>query len=144
MNIPKLTIIFCSLFLFNSCSKDEIINDISYEVIEEGHLSYYEENTIPKQFKVFENENEWLDFLPQIDRVNPHSAENLRNINIDFTNNNLIIVIGEFFNYCCSEISIKRIYKKNKEIIVDFGESGPGGYTALSQAYLILKIKKEN
>ena len=143
MNIQKLTIILCSIFLFSSCSKEEIKNEISYEIIEENTLSYSEEEKIEKQFIVFESEDEWLDFIPQIERINPYRAEILKNINFDFSNSNLIIVIGEFFNYCCSTISIKSVYKIDERIIVDFEESGPGEATALSQAYLILKIQKE-
>lgn len=91
---------------------------------------------------MFESETEWLSFIPEIERVNPHQAENLRNLNFNFTSNNLVIVIGEFFNYCCSEIKINQVYKKGGKIIVDIEESGPGSATALSQAYLILKISK--
>lgn len=144
MNFQKLTIIICSIFLLIGCSKDEIRDEISYEIIEENSLSYPEENKIPKNFLVFKSDNEWLNFIPEIERVNPKRAENLRNLNIDFTNYNLIIVIGEFFNYCCSEITINRVYKKGKKIIVDFEESGPGSATELSQAFLILKIRKED
>ena len=143
MNIQKLTIIICSIFLFSSCSKEEIKNEISYEIIEEYTLSYSEEEKIEKQFIIFESENEWLDFITHIERINPYRAENLKNINFDFSNSSLIIVIGEFFNYCCSTINIKSVYKIDERIIVDFEESGPGEATALSQAYLILKIQKE-
>ena len=143
MNIQKLTIILCSIFLFSSCSKDEIKDEISYEIIQENTLSYSDEEKIERQFIVFESENEWLDFIPQIERVNPYRAENLKNINFDFSNSNLIIVIGEFFNYCCSTINIKSVYKIDERIIVDFEETGPGEATALSQAYLILKTQKE-
>lgn len=143
MNFQKLSIIICSTFLLNACSKDEIGDKISYEIIEENSLSYSEEDKILKNFKEFESENEWMNFLPEIERVNPNQAENLRNINFDFTSNNLIIVIGEFFNYCCSKITINRVYKSGEKIVVDFKESGPGSATALSQAYLILKIQKE-
>ena len=143
MNIQKLKIILCSIFLFCSCSKDEIKDEISYEKIEENTLSYSDEDKIEKQFIVFESENEWLDFIPQIERVNPYRAENFRNIDIDFSNYDLIIVIGEFFNYCCSKINIKSVHRIDNKTIVDFEETGPGEATALSQAYLILKIKKE-
>ncbi|TVZ27909.1 hypothetical protein JM83_2987 [Gillisia sp. Hel_I_86] len=142
MDIKKMTIILCSIFLFNGCSKDENPDGISYEIIKKNSLSYSEDPKIEKQFIVFKTENEWLNFIPQIERVNPNQAESLKNLNFDFTNNDLIIVIGEFYNYCCSEISIKRIYEKDNDIVVDFEESGPRGFTALSQAYLILKIQK--
>ncbi|TVZ27338.1 hypothetical protein JM83_2374 [Gillisia sp. Hel_I_86] len=140
--MKKLMIIICSIFLFLGCSKNEIGNEISFEIIEESTLSYSDENKIPKQFKVFENENEWNGFILEIERVNPMQAENLRNPTFDFSNNNLIIVIGEFYNYCCSKITINRIYKSDGKIIVNFKESGAGPATALSQAYLLLKIPK--
>ncbi|QYA26136.1 hypothetical protein G3I01_11630 [Gramella sp. MT6] len=143
MKIQNMMIILFSIFLLSSCSKDEVREGIPYEIIKDDHLSYSEEEKIQKQFKVFENENQWLDFIPEIERVNPHRAENLKNLNFDFTNNHLIIVIGEFFNYCCSQISINLIYRNGNQIIVDFEESGPRELTALSQAYLLIQIQKE-
>ncbi|SHJ68228.1 hypothetical protein SAMN04487911_13041 [Arenibacter nanhaiticus] len=142
--MPSKNIIafLCSIFLLISCSKKEIDNQISYEIIDQSTLSYSDENKIPKQFKVFESENEWMDFLPVIERVNPDQAESLRNLKFDFTSNNLIFVIGEFYNYCCSEITIDKVYENDGKIMVDFKESGPGSATALSQAYLILKSQK--
>ncbi|WP_155827858.1 hypothetical protein [Gillisia sp. JM1] len=131
------------MFLFINCSKEETRDRISYEIIHENSLSYSEENKIPKQFKVFENENEWNIFIPEIERVNPNQAEILKNLNFDFINNNLIIVIGEYFFYCCSEITIVGVYNNREKVSVDFYESGPGELTAVSQAILILKIKKD-
>ncbi|TXD92671.1 hypothetical protein [Gillisia hiemivivida] len=131
------------MFLFINCSKEETRDRISYEIIHENSLSYSEENKIPKQFKVFENENEWNIFIPEIERVNPNQAEILKNLNFDFINNNLIIVIGEYFFYCCSEITIVGVYNNREKVTVDFYESGPGELTAVSQAILILKIKKD-
>jgi len=132
-----------SMFLFINCSKEEIGDRISYEIIHENSLSYSEENKIPKQYKVFKNENEWNIFIPEIERVNPNQAEILKNLNFDFINNNLIIVIGEYYFYCCSEITINGVYNNREKVTVDFDESGPGELTAVSQAYLILKIKKD-
>jgi hypothetical protein len=143
MNFLKLPLVICTLILFKSCSKEEIKDEISYEIIDENSLSYSAEEKIQKQFKVFRSETDWLDFLPQIEEVNPNQAEHLKNINFDFSNNDLIIVIGEFFNNCCSQINIRQVYRDNGRIMVDFEETGPGIATALSQAYLILKIKKD-
>jgi len=143
MNYKNLIKIICAIFLFISCSKEENGNRISYEIIQDSFFSYSEEEKILEQFKVFRNENEWNNFILEIDRINSTQTENLKNLVFDFTNNNLIIVIGEFYNYCCSEITINGVYENSKKITVDFDESGPGELTALSQAYLILKIKKD-
>jgi len=140
--MKNLILIICSILLFTGCSKEESTDQIAYEIIDESSLSYDEEDKIPKQFIVFENENDWNDFIPEIERVNPYQAEKLKNLNFDFTSNDLIIVIGKFFNYCCSEIKINKVYKKDGKTMVDFEESGPGMATALSQAYLILEVQK--
>ncbi len=143
MTFKNIIMIIGLMFLFINCSKEETRDRISYEIIHENSLSYSEENKIPKQFKVFENENEWNIFIPEIERVNPNQAEILKNLNFDFINNNLIIVIGEYFFYCCSEITIVGVYNNREKVSVDFYESGPGELTAVSQAILILKIKKD-
>jgi hypothetical protein len=143
MTFKNIIMIIGLMFLFINCSKEETRDRISYEIIHENSLSYSEENKIPKQFKVFENENEWNIFIPEIERVNPNQAEILKNLNFDFINNNLIIVIGEYFFYCCSEITIVGVYNNREKVTVDFYESGPGELTAVSQAILVLKIKKE-
>ncbi|CAM4282642.1 hypothetical protein GIHI108528_13375 [Gillisia hiemivivida] len=143
MTFKNIIMIIGLMFLFINCSKEETRDRISYEIIHENSLSYSEENKIPKQFKVFENENEWNIFIPEIERVNPNQAEILKNLNFDFINNNLIIVIGEYFFYCCSEITIVGVYNNREKVTVDFYESGPGELTAVSQAILILKIKKD-
>ncbi|RKS42498.1 hypothetical protein BC962_3287 [Gillisia mitskevichiae] len=140
--MKNLIFLVCSILLFIGCSKEETTDQIAYEIIDESTLSYDEENKIPKQFLVIENENDWNDFIPEIERVNPNQAEKLKNLNFDFTSNDLIIVIGEFFNYCCSKIKINKVYKKDGKTMVDFEESGPGMATALSQAYLILEVQK--
>ncbi len=145
MTIQKLTIIICSISLLNGCSNDDdAIEEISYEIIEERSLSYSDEAQIEKQYIVFESENEWLNFIPIIESVNPYQAEDLKNMDFNFTSEDLIIVIGEFFNSCCTQITINRVYRKNKNVIVDFEESKPGMLGALSQAYVVLKIPKAN
>ena len=145
MTYKNSLIIICSIFLFIGCSKEENDNIISYEIILESMLSYSDQNQVLKQFKIFESEDEWNNFIPESERVNPRNAENLRNLDYDFSNHNLIIVIGRFHNYCCTKIHINRVYKKEDKVIVDFEESGPGNVAgaALSQSYLLVKIKKE-
>ncbi len=139
----KLITIICSIFLFISCSKEDNGNQISYEIIQDAFFSYPEDEKIPNRFKVIHNENEWNNFILEIDRINSTQTKNLKNLVFDFTNDDLIIVIGKFYNNCCSKITINGVYKNNDKITVDFNESGPGEATALSQAYLILKIKKD-
>lgn len=140
--MKNLILIVCLISLFLGCSKEEINDQISYNIIDESSLSYDEEIKIQKQFIAFENENDWNEFIPEIERVNPNQAEKLRNLNFDFINNDLIIVIGEFFNYCCSEIKIDSVYRKDGKTMVDFEESRSGMAAAVSQAYLILAVPK--
>ncbi len=140
--MKNLILLVYSILILIGCSKEETTDQITYEIIEESTLSYDQEDKISKQFIVFENENDWNDFIPEIERVNSNQAEKLKNLNFDFTSNDLIIVIGEFFNYCCSEIKINKVYKKDGKTMIDFEESGPGMATALSQAYLILEVQK--
>ncbi|MCL6217905.1 hypothetical protein [Zunongwangia pacifica] len=145
MSIDKLVPILFLILLFTSCATDDaevVIENLSYDVFFENQLSYSEGEKIPKQYQLFTNREDWLAFIPTIERVNPDRAENLRNIEFDFANNNLIIVIGQFFNSCCTKISISRIYKRNDNLIVEFEESEPGMLAALSQTYLLLKTPK--
>lgn len=141
MNIHKIVVIFFSILLIG-CSKEEIDKRVSYQIIEEGNLSYTEE-IIPKQFVVFENEKDWMEFLPQIEERNPSQAENLENLDFDFNNNSLILIIGEFYNNCCSSITINKVYRDENNLKVEFQETGPGLATALSQAFLVLRVPTE-
>ena len=54
-------------------------NEIAYDIILKNSLSYSDDNQIPKQFKVFENDDDWNNFIPEIERVNPTRAEALKN-----------------------------------------------------------------
>ena len=142
MKIYKLIVLTCSILLFTNCSKEELGENVSFQVIEEGSLSYTGEK-IPKQFIVFDNENDWMEFIPLIENRNPEDGEQLKNLDFDFNDNHLIIVFGEFYNYCCSTISINAVYKNGTNFIVDFDETGPGESAALSQAYVILEVSKQ-
>ena len=147
MSALKLTSLLFFIFLFSGCSNDDaevVIENLSYEIIFESQLSYSRGEKIPKQYKVFTDREDWLDFIPTIEEVNPDRAENLENIDFDFTNANLIIVIGEFYNSCCTKITINQVYKRSDNIIVDFEESEPGVAAALSQTYLLIKTQKQN
>ncbi|MCL8009540.1 hypothetical protein M8845_19120 [Gelidibacter japonicus] len=138
------TVLFFSILLSLSigCSKEDLGDSINYEVILEDHLSYGSEETIPEQTLVFKNESDLNVFLPVIEQVNPNRAENLKNLDFDFSQNDLILVIGKYYTYCCSKITINGVYKENKNVVVKYKESGPGGFTAISQAYTVLKISK--
>ena len=142
---PKIVILFGILLSFSiGCSKEDLGKQINYEVILENHLSYESEETIPEQTLVFKNESDWNNFLPVIEQVNPSHADNLKNFGFDFGQNDLILIIGKHYNYCCSKINVNGIYKENEGVVVKYKESGPGGFTALSQAYTLLKISKKD
>ena len=143
MKYRSLLILISILFLSISCDNDGLNEQISFEILEEGNMSYSDMNKISKQYLIFENNNEWLEFIPEIEKVHSSTAERLNDLNFDFDKYDLGIVIGEFYNYCCSEITIKKVYTENNEIKIDFTESGPGGAAALSQAYIILLIEKD-
>lgn len=142
MNFKKIGIGIMLISLLAGCSKEVNRDALSYELIYEGHLSYPEEDKIPKQTLIFENETEWQNFLPEIERVNPSRAEHLRNMDLNFTQNTLILIIGEFYYYCCSSIIVNEVYKENEVLVVNYRETGPGEATALSQAYLLLKVSQ--
>lgn len=140
-------IILCSIFLSLStgCSTEEDFGDpINYEVIIESHLSYGNEETIPEQTLAFKNESDWNNFIPVIEQVNPSRAEKLKNLDFNFNENNLILIIGKYYTYCCSEINIHGVYKESDGVVVKYDESGPGAATAISQAYSLLKISRED
>lgn len=143
MNYRNLLILISILFLSFSCDKDDIEEQISFEIIEEGNMSYSDLDKISKQYLVFKDNIEWIEFIPEIEKIHPSTADKFRDLEFDFENYDLAIVIGEFYNYCCSEITIEKVYLENREIKIDFSENGPGGFAALSQAYIILKIKAD-
>ena len=137
-------VFFFSIFLSLSigCSKEDLGVPINYEVVLENHLSYDSEEIIPEQTLVFNNEIDLNNFLPVIERVNPYRADKLKNLDFDFSQNNLILIIGKHYTYCCSKININGVYKENKGVVVKYKETGPGVATAISQAYTVLKISK--
>ncbi|MCM4161773.1 hypothetical protein FHG64_18080 [Antarcticibacterium flavum] len=142
---PKMVFllsIFLSLSI--SCSKADLGDPINYELILENHLSYDSEETIPEQTLVFKNESDLNNFLPVIEQVNPYRVDNLKNLDFDFSHNDLILIIGKYYAYCCSKININGVYKENNSVVVKYKESGPGEATAVSQAYTVLKISKED
>ncbi len=142
LKIVFLLSIFLSLSI--SCSKEDWGDPINYEVILENHLSYDSEETIPEQTLVFKNESDLNNFLPVIEQVNPYRADSLKNLDFDFSQNDLILIIGKYYTYCCSKININGVYKENNGVVVKYKESGPGEATAVSQAYTVLKISKED
>ena len=144
MDLKKFGFYIFLITLLTGCTKEDLGNPIAYEVILENHLSYAEQALIPEQYLVFKNETDWNNFIPEIERVNPYRAEHLKGLNFDFNENNLIIIIGKYYNYCCSKISVNGVYKGNDGVLVKYKESGPGELTAVSQAYTLLKISKEN
>ena len=138
--------LFSGIFLMTlllGCSKEEEPGDsLAYEIILENSLSYYGEEEIPEQYIVFENQEDFNDFIPVIAAVHPEQAEDLRDLDVDFSKNNLIIIIGKYYLYCCSSIRVEGVYKTDEKILVKYEESGPGAATAISQAYVLLKVLK--
>lgn len=126
------------------CTKEDLGNPIAYEVILENHLSYSEQAIIPEQYLVFKNETDWNNFIPEIELVNPNLDEHFKSLNFDFIENNLVIIIGKYYNTCCSKISVNGVYNGIEDVVVKYKESGPGELNAVSQAYTLLKISKEN
>lgn len=144
MNFKKTGLYVILLVLLAGCSKEDRGDPINYEVIFEGHLSYGEEEIIPEKYLVFNTETDWNNFISEIERVNPSQANNFKDIEFDFDDNNLILIIGKYYTYCCSKIDIEGVYKEEGgKVVVKYKESGPGGFTAISQAYMLLKISKE-
>lgn len=144
MSYKNLGVFIFLMTLFSGCTKEGLKDSIPYEVILENQFSYWEEEKIPEQYLVFESETAWNDFIPEIERFDPSRGELLRNLEFDFSNNNLIIIIGKYFNYCCSKITVNGIYQDNDGIVVRYKESGPGGATMVSQAYTLLRISKQD
>ena len=142
MHLKNLSIYIILMTLWTGCTKEGPGDPIAYEVILENHLSYSEEEIIPEQHLIFRNGSDWNNFLPEIERANPYQAEHLKNLNFDFNESSLIIIIGEYYHSCCSEITVNGIYKENEDLVVKYKESGPGIATAISQAYTLLKIPK--
>lgn len=144
MYLKNLGIYFILLTLWTGCTKEDPGNPIDYQLILESHLSYAEEEIIPPQYLIFKNELDWNNFIPVIERVDPYRAEYLSSLSIDFNEDISIIIIGKYHNTCCSKISVNGVYKDNGNVVVKYKESAPGELTAVSQAFTLLKISKEN
>lgn len=143
MSCKNLLTCISLMTLLLGCSKEEELgNSLPYEMILENSLSYSEVEQISEQYVVFENQNDFNDFIPVIGAVHPEQAEDLRDLDVDFNKDNLIIIIGKYYLYCCSIISVEGVYNKNENIVVKYEESGPGEAAAISQAYILLKLSK--
>lgn len=135
------------LFVVTGCSKDEFQGEkVSYTLLHEDHLSYYTQEKLPSQELVVKQEQEWLNIIESIAVFDSSRAEKLEELNINFQEASLIIIMEEFQNDCCNIIEISGIYQKEDNLIVDYGIKGhPGiGFAALSQAIKILKIPKND
>lgn len=130
------------LSLFTGCTTEVSNDSLSYDIIAEGHLSYPAEEKIPEQIQILNNPTELEAFLEVIENVNPDRAQYLRELEINFSRDKLVIIIGEFFNYCCSSIIVKGIYEEGNEVLVEYTETGPGEAAALSQAYMVITVPK--
>ena len=142
MNCKILSILL--LILLASCNnnEEETFNEVSFKTIYKGHMSYSNANPISKQYQVFEKRESWINFIGVIENLHPSTADALKNISFDFDTNNLGIVVGQFYSYCCSEIEILKIYTENNSTKIDFTETEPGMAAALSQAFVIVEISK--
>lgn len=130
------------LTLLLGCSKDGMQNAIPYEVIHETHLSYADSEILPNQYDLVTSKSEWNDFLDQIARVSPSRAAVLEDLETDFQNHDLIVIIGKYFNYCCSELIVEGVFQAADHVMVQYKESDPGMAAAVSQALTLLKIPK--
>lgn len=142
MILKRFSILITILITSISCSNDSTENNIVFEIMESGSLSYSEEDKIARQFIVIKDQDEWLKLIDKIEAINPGFKNNLANKEYDFSSKRIVFIIGQYQYYCCSEISVNSVFEKQGEIMVDFEESKAGMATAISQAYQIISISK--
>ena len=142
MKFQDLGIYLLLFILLTGCSTEASRDSLPYQIITEGHLSYSAEEKIPEQTRVFTHPDELEAFLEGIENVNPHRAQYLRELQINFSRDKLVIIIGEFFNYCCSSIIVKGIYEEGNKVLVEYTETDSGEAAALSQAYMVITVPK--
>ena len=102
------------------------------------------EGILEEKFTI-KNEKQWQVFLNKINSVNNVSSS-LSEININFSNHNIICVFDTIRNTGGYAIEIERVFveKKNLNIVYNKKEPGPMEMvtTIITQPYHIVKIEK--
>ena len=117
--------------VFNTISKGTLFGNGIEEILEE-------------KFTI-KNEKQWQVFLNKINSVNNVSSS-FSEININFSNHNIICVFDTIRNTGGYAIEIERVFveKKNLNIVYNKKEPGPMEMvtTIITQPYHIVKIEK--
>ncbi|MDT0642218.1 hypothetical protein RM553_05165 [Zunongwangia sp. F363] len=147
MKFKKIVIALIITTLLYGCNNDNPVSMedriIPYTIIQKGHFSVNEDESINETYLDYENRSGWSVLVDQMERVNFEQSEEFRKLNFDFENKILIIVISETENFCCSEIKINNVYRDEDRIYVKFEVGAPGTEPIRSQSYVLLEVSKD-
>lgn len=138
--------IFILLSGFTACTKDGVKGTaLPYEIIQEDYFSYTEGERIPAQNLAIQTQQEWSQFIYELGQQQQTAKEELEQVNTNFLENTLIILIEEYRTDCCNRFRIEGIYERENHIVVNYKLEDPNkltSFAAISQVYLIVQIPK--
>ena len=143
-----LLLLLCSILLIaTSCRNDnnegqiESKNQINFQLIGKGNLMGSSYAT--PQNSVITNTTQWNNFLNQIDTPNNHPSSGFTEINIDFNQFMVILVVDEVYPNGGHSVDIMTIDENPQNIEVDVEKLLQGNVTTVvTQPYHIVKIPK--
>ena len=147
MKNEKMTFVLLPLILltFIGCSEDDANQTVDVEktVIAEGF--FLSNEVIPGQNLLISDQAEWQELLEMLETKHPNITTDISEANLDFADHQVIVVIDEVRPHTGHFINVSNILENQSNLIatVVIGNS-ESGYTALSQPYEIIKIKKSN
>ena len=147
MSVKKIiTIVILTMIIFG-CEKEDPTGlegkEISYNILEKGTFKVSGDNTINEQYLVFKDQEEWAGFISLMEFKSPEKAEEFKELSFDFNNKTLLIITSEHQNYCCKEIIIKKVYRDQGIIYVDFEVKDSNGTESnFYQSYLLFEVNK--
>ncbi|MEM0541791.1 hypothetical protein WFZ85_04125 [Flavobacterium sp. j3] len=112
-------------------------------LISKNYLSGGE--NIPQQSTVISNQTDWNNLITQMNSIN-NVSNNFTEINIDFTNYIILLVLDRVRPTTSYTINIVSIIEYEENIIVDFTATGDplNGFTGIRQPYHIVKIRRSS
>lgn len=136
------------LITLNSCSNDNSSNPfvpvtITPVLISKSYLSGDE--NIPQQNIVISNQSQWNSLINQMDSIN-NVSNNFLEINIDFSQFEIILVMSNIKPNTSYSINIDTIVEYENNITINYSETGDPneGFNEVRQPYHIVKIPKSS
>lgn len=138
-----LLLLFCSVFIFNSCNNQEESNEnkIPITVLQIGKGDLVG-NNIPQQNTIITTSAEWNALLTNLDSSNNISG-GFTETNIDFNQFMIIATFDQIFPNGGHSIDVITVDENPLNIVVDIEKLLTGNVTTVvTQPYHIVKIPK--